>query len=393
MRLPWRVKCSTESRYCRSAASRSPVADRDRRQLGEAAADLVVVSELAEERERLLPVRACDVERALPVREDRAVDERTRPQRRIAAGGARDRRIEVAARLGQLAADHPELAGRDEDVHLERDVAGGDRPGECGAKVLGLVDQVVVVGSRALEKELGVRAAARVDVGQMLEGVLTDRLEQREAAGRAAAHEALVDERCDGLHVTAERFGRVDREAAGENGEPRQQVALVRLRELVAPVERRAQRPLAFGQVAGASREEVERLLEAAGDRPDREELDPCCGELDRERQPVEATADLGDIGRRLSSTENAGSTAAARAPKSRTASSGSSGGTGYSCSPERRSGARLVARIRRRGASRSRRETSVTSGSSCSRLSRTRSMLRPRRSAANSSSSGSSLS
>ncbi len=98
---------------------------------------------------------------------------------------------------------------------------------------------------------------------------------------------------------------------------------------------------------------------------------------------------------------ENVGSTDAARSTNSFTASfrrrtsrlplgSGSSrGGMGSSCSPERPSGARLVARARTRGAVRRMVATASAPGRTCSKLSRSRSMVRSRRLSARISSTG----
>ena len=124
--------------------------------------------------------------------------------------------------------------------------------------------------------------------------------------------------------------------------------------QVVAPVDRRAQRLLAGRQVARPGAEEVEALLEPGEQRLGREQLRASGRELDRERQAVEADADLGDApARSRLVTAKSAFTARARSMNSATASycesdvisgrragSGrSSGGTGYSCSPERRTG------------------------------------------------------
>ena len=72
--------------------------------------------------------------------------------------------------------------------------------------------------------------------------------------------------------------------------------------QVVAPLDRRAQRPLALGQVARAAGEERERRVEPLQQRRRGEQPHPRGGELDRERQVVEATADLADglVGRDL---------------------------------------------------------------------------------------------
>ena len=76
---------------------------------------------------------------------------------------------------------------------------------------------------------------------------------------------------------------------------------------------------LARRQVAGAADEHVERIVEPLFERRHRQNADARSGELDRERQPVEPSADPGDDRRRLIVTANSESTAAARAAKSAT--------------------------------------------------------------------------
>ena len=65
--------------------------------------------------------------------------------------------------------------------------------------------------------------------------------------------------------------------------------------QVVAPLDRRAQRPLALGQVAGAAGEQRQPLVEPLEELLGRERLDARGGELEREREVVEAAADLGD--------------------------------------------------------------------------------------------------
>ena len=75
---------------------------------------------------------------------------------------------------------------------------------------------------------------------------------------------------------------------------------LGRLEQVVAPVDRVAERALPRRQIVGAAGEQVEPLLEPAEDRLRREQLDARGRELDRERQAVEAAADPGHRGRVL---------------------------------------------------------------------------------------------
>ena len=88
----------------------------------------------------------------------------------------------------------------------------------------------------------------------------------------------------------------------------------------------------------------------------------------------------------------NRGSAPRARSTKSATASSRRSGSTGYSCSPEMRSAARLVTRNVRPGAASSTCDSIGAASASCSKLSITRSACRPARRSARLSRRGRSL-
>src|SRR5207237_3440746 len=98
----------------------------------------------------------------------------------------------------------------------------------------------------------------------------------------------------------AGRLRRVEGAAAREDCEPGEEALLVRAEEVVAPVERRPERLLVLGGVAAAAGEEREPVPEPRQKRHGRQELRPRGGELDREREPVEAAAELGDDGRVL---------------------------------------------------------------------------------------------
>ena len=69
----------------------------------------------------------------------------------------------------------------------------------------------------------------------------------------------------------AHRLGRLERPAAGEHAEAREQPLLLRVEQVVAPVDRAAQRPLALRQVARARRQQRQPVAEArdiaAGER------------------------------------------------------------------------------------------------------------------------------
>jgi len=80
----------------------------------------------------------------------------------------------------------------------------------------------------------------------------------------AAYQEALRDQPVEGVQVGAgDSLRRLDRGAAGEDPEAREARLLVVVEQVVAPVDRRAQRPLARGRVAWAC---AERGVEPLGD-------------------------------------------------------------------------------------------------------------------------------
>src|SRR5436190_353791 len=87
----------------------------------------------------------------------------------------------------------------------------------------------------------------------------------------------------------AHLLGRLDREAAGEDGEAAEQLLFRLVKELVAPLDRRAQRPLALRRVSSAAREDRQRALEALEQLVGREQARARRGELDRKREPVQA--------------------------------------------------------------------------------------------------------
>ena len=155
-------------------------------------------------------------------------------------------------------------------------------------------------------------------LGQLLLGVLADRLEQavaRLAAGAVGDDERLLDQRRDEIEdrLGLERvgggygLGGIEREAAREDGQPAQQRPLGLGEEVVAPVDQRAQRLLAAQRGARAAGEQAEAVAEAVGDLLGRQHRDAGGRQLDRERYPVEPMADLRDRGRVLGGEREAG--------------------------------------------------------------------------------------
>jgi len=103
-------------------------------------------------------------------------------------------------------------------------------------------------------------------VAKALGRKLPDRLEHPESLPLAHADEALVDERLQPVDVrAADRFGRLEGAAAAEDGKAGEQPLLVFREEVVAPIDRRAQRLLARLGVASCL-EQIEPLRKTLED-------------------------------------------------------------------------------------------------------------------------------
>ena len=92
-------------------------------------------------------------------------------------------------------------------------------------------------------------------------------------------------------------FRRLYRRAAAKNGEPRETGLLVPGEQLVAPVDRRAQRLVACGRVTHARTQRTEHRLKTLRDLGRRQQLTAGCGKFDRQRQPIDTPADRRDRG------------------------------------------------------------------------------------------------
>ena len=107
----------------------------------------------------------------------------------------------------------------------------------------------------------------------------------------------VVDERPERVDVgPTDSLGRLERRAAGEDRQAREDVALALAEQVDAPRHRLAQRLLAGRKVARAAGEDTEPRIESRPQRPWSQGSDPCGGELDRQRQPVDAPADLAQV-------------------------------------------------------------------------------------------------
>ena len=145
--------------------------------------------------------------------------------------------------------------------------------------------------------------------------VRLDRLEHQDPRDLAALavrgielpDKALVDQRSEAVDrvqldagrcvkLCCHRLDRLDR-CPGEDRQDLEQTLLRRSEQLVAPLDRRPEGLLPLGQVARATAERLPAGGEPVPQRLGREEVEPRCRELDRQRQPVEAAADVGNGG------------------------------------------------------------------------------------------------
>ena len=135
----------------------------------------------------------------------------------------------------------------------------------------------------------------------------------------------------------ADGLRRLEREASPEHRELPEELLLVRLEQLVAPLDRRAQRSLPRRSVARARREQRQPPVEPREQLVRIEQRDACRRELDRERKPVEPPADLADGCRRVGSAGRPRARARRRGPRRRRRATARPG----TAAPTRRAAAR----------------------------------------------------
>ena len=158
----------------------------------------------------------------------------------------------------------------------------------------------------------------------------------------------------------------------------RKQHALVRLEQVVAPLQRRRQRLLSCRCGVAAAAQQAEAVVEPRRDRSGAQRAEPRGGELERERQAVEAEADACDVFRVLL-VEHEARRRGGRAldeERHRLVARGSSGG-------ERRSGSGMSSEgtrnttspgdAQRLAARRERSSAAAPSGATCPRARRSR--------------------
>ena len=182
------------------------------------------------------------------------------------------------------------------------------------------------------------------------------------------ADKALVDQRLEDVEVgVADRLGSLERAAAEEDGQAREERAAPRRRAARGSTRSSPAASAGAGRRRGRRRSRSRRCAEPLEQLLGRETLDARRGQLERERQIVEARAELA----RPSRSARTGLDRARSRRKSSTAPRSASGATAYSCSPPRCSGSRLVTSSVRFGQrSSSARELAAPPSSRCSKLS-----------------------
>ena len=132
--------------------------------------------------------------------------------------------------------------------------------------------------------------------------VLADRFQHhkaRFAVGLGLLHQALADQRFHGLENTQRGFDiadcvyRFQGAASDKHGEPPEQFLLVGGEQVMAPIDRPAQRLLPCRQVARPAHEKAQPMAELREHALRRQHPHPRRGEFDRQRQAVEPVADL----------------------------------------------------------------------------------------------------
>jgi hypothetical protein len=164
----------------------------------------------------------------------------------------------------------PEVLQRHDELQPELPFVGLERPSQRGAEVVQFGDdEIVTLGPQRLSREvrrpgnveivLGVAAPERTVLclgSQPFRGELSDRLQHPVAPLTLLfpmAKQALVEERLERVDVDlAHRLGGLVVAAASEDREPAEEPLLLRIEQVVRPLDRRAQRLLARVGVAGS---------------------------------------------------------------------------------------------------------------------------------------------
>ena len=148
----------------------------------------------------------------------------------------------------------------------------------------------------------------RLRRGQALPPEQRERLEEVEAGlavGLVGDHQGLVDEMSQqvgdilGLDLVpgAHGLGRLQRTTPGEDGEQLEHALLVVEQQVVAPLHHGPEGLLPRQRRTGPAGQEPEPIVEAVGELLHGDHAHPGGRQLDRQREPVEARADVLDDG------------------------------------------------------------------------------------------------
>ena len=304
-----------------------------------------------------------------------------------AQGGRRRARGGVSSAVRALRRPPRMIQGRRAASPAPGDVRiGVDEPGERLAEIRLLIaeacNELVLVGPRMCVVISRVastkccacarRSSRRRRIERATRGRTPERLEHRQAPG-FTAEQALVDERRDHIDASAgDGLRRAERASTGEDTELCKQALLRRVEQVVAPPK--AERSVrGAGSVTNAADEQRQSPSEPDGELVRRQSRDPRRSELDRKRKAVERSADLP---RTAHPSRNA---AAPRVGRRRERQPRPHQRRQHEPMLDRgRSGSRLATTFTRRMAS-----SEATTGAAretCSKLSRTSSLLRSRR-------------
>ena len=204
--------------------------------------------------------------------------------------------------LGVLLVDEPRERGA-EVVALAGDL------GQPGDLVLATERRRAALGEREVVRGMTVSGVVRrLGRGQALPPEQRERLEEVEpglAVDLVGDHQGLVDEVGQqvgdvlGLDLVAgaHGLGRLQRATAGEDGEQLEHPPLVVEQQVVAPLHHGAEGLLPGQRRAGAAGQEPEAIVEAVRELLHGDHAHAGGRQLDRQREPVEARADVLDDG------------------------------------------------------------------------------------------------
>src|SRR5438105_505368 len=231
--------------------------------------DAVFVAESLVLRQALLPEPLGQRELAGEMGGAAVRPQRPRPeQRRNSIGAVEELAIPALALRG--VPEHPQLLERHEELQAELDLPPLERPGERPAQVRDLRDDDVwvlvalaVCVQRCREcKRAVVRGVAPpqllalAELREALEREFTNRLEHEEARADQRLDQARLADGADTVDCClTDDVGGPERERAREDGESREEILQVGLQQVVAPLDRRAQRLLTRRRVACAARQ------------------------------------------------------------------------------------------------------------------------------------------